>query len=397
LYIIGRTEYKAAELELRKTITRWFFMSSLTGRFTGSPETAMEFDLARFREVETAKEFLQILNQVCDTTLTTDFWKVRLPIDLATSSSRSPSLFAYHAALVLLDTHVLFSDQRISDLLDPSIKSNRSLVERHHLFPKKFLKTLGISSTRDTNQIANYAYVEWGDNVDIGGNPPSEYFPPIKERFSQDELDKMYFFHALPSQWENMDYRDFLQERRELIAQVIAEGFKTLSVSPDDIDEEKELSIEQLVKEGESEALEFKSTLRINLHTGRQDPKMEHAILKTLAGFLNTSSGTLIIGVADDGSPIGLDIEGFENEDKLSLHLVNIIKSRMGIPAMANIHPHFEDYQDDRVLVVNTDRVATPVFVLDEEKKERFFIRTGPSTSELTPSQTQEYIKQRFK
>ncbi|MBC8509375.1 MAG: DUF262 domain-containing protein, partial [Chloroflexi bacterium] len=171
LYLIGRTEYKAPEHELRKTITRWFFMSSLTGRFTGSPETAMEFDLARFREVDTAEEFLQILDQVCDTTLTDDFWKVRLPIDLATSSSRSPSLFAYHAALVLLDARALFSTQRISDLLDPSIASNRSLAERHHLFPKKFLGTQGMTSTRDTNQIANYAYVEWGDNADISGNP----------------------------------------------------------------------------------------------------------------------------------------------------------------------------------------------------------------------------------
>jgi hypothetical protein len=397
LYIIGRTEYKAPEHELRKTITRWFFMSSLTGRFTGSPESAMEFDLARFREVDTAEEFLQILNQVCDTTLTDDFWNVRLPIDLATSSSRSPSLFAYNAALVLLDVRALFSNQRISDLLDPSISSNRSLVERHHLFPKEYLKIKGITSTRDTNQIANYAYLEWGDNVDIGGNAPSEYFPQIKERFSQGELDKMYHYHALPIQWENMEYRDFLEERRELIAQVIAEGFKSLSFSPREIEAEKELNIEQLVRDGESEALEFKSTLRINLHTGRKDPKMELAILKTLAGFLNTSSGTLIIGVADDGSPIGLEIEQFENEDKLALHLVSIIKSRMGMQAMSNIHLHFEDYHDDRVLVVNTDRIATPVFVLDEEKKEHFYIRTGPSTSELTPSQTQEYIKQRFK
>lgn len=397
LYLIGRTEYKAPEYELRKTITRWFFMSSITGRFTGSPETAMEFDLARFREIDTAEEFLQILNQVCDTTLTEDFWKVRLPIDMATSSSRSPSLFAYHAALVLLNGNALFSNQRISDLLDPSIKSNRSLVERHHLFPRGYLSTLGITSTRDTNQIANYAFVEWGDNVEIGDNPPSVYLPQIKERFTQGELDQMYHYHALPEQWENMEYREFLEKRRELIAQVIAEGYKTLSITDTDKVVEEEPDIEKLVLAGESEHLEFKSTLRINLHTGQRDPRMEHAILKTLAGFLNTSSGTLIIGVADDGSPIGLEIEGFDSEDKLALYLVRIIKSRMGMQAMANIHLHFEDYQDGRVLVVNTDRISTPVFVLDEEKKEHFYIRTGPSTSVLTPSQTQEYIKQRFK
>ena len=396
LYLIGRTEYKAPEHELRRTITRWFFMSSVTGRFTSSPESAMEFDLARFRNIESAEEFLQTLNQICDTTLTEDFWNVRLPIDLATSSSRSPSLFAYYAALVLLDARALFSKQRISDLLDPSIKSNRALAERHHLYPRGYLRSKGLISTRDTNQIANYAYVEWHDNAQIRDKAPSEYIPPIKERFSQDELDKMYHYHALPNHWENMEYKDFLEKRRELIAQVIAEGYKTLTSLGETSLEERELDINQLILDGESEAVEFKSTLRINLHTGQKDPKMELAILKTLAGFLNTSSGTLIIGVADDGSPIGLEAEGFENEDKMALHLVNIIKSRMGVQAMTNIHLHFEDYQDGRVLVVETYKISTPVFVLDTEKKECFYIRTGPSTTELTPSQTQEYIKQRF-
>ena len=220
----------------------------------------------------------------------------------------------------------------------------------------------------------------------------------MRERFSANELEEMYHFHALPAQWENLEYRDFLEKRRELIAQVIEEGYATLlGNGKDEPSKDTKIDIPRLVVDGESETLEFKSTLRINLHTGKKDPKMELAILKTLAGFLNTSSGTLIIGVSDDGSPIGLDIEGFENEDKMALHLMNIIKSRMGMNAMTNIHLHFEDYQDSRVLIVKTDRISSPVFVLDEEKKEHFYIRTGPSTSELTLSESQEYIKQRFK
>jgi len=114
LYLIGRTEYKVAEFELRRSISRWFFMSSVTGRFTGSPESAMEFDLARLRDVNTADDFVQMLNKICDITLTNDFWGVSLPNDLATSSPRSPSLFAYHAALVLLDARALFSKIRVT-------------------------------------------------------------------------------------------------------------------------------------------------------------------------------------------------------------------------------------------------------------------------------------------
>ena len=133
-----------------------------------------------------------------------------------------------------------------------------------------------------------------------------------------------------------------------------------------------------------------------DLHTGAKDARMELAILKTLAGFLNTGGGTLIVGVSDDGSPIGIEIDGFPNEDKMSLHLVDIVKSRMGIQAMTSLHAHFDDHDDCRVMVVKCGKAPAPVFVKDGTT-ERFFIRTGPSTTELTASQIQEYIQHRFK
>lgn len=197
LYLIGRTEYKAPEFDLRRGIARWFFMSAVTGRFTGSPESAMEFDLARLREVDTAEGFLKTLSHICDITLTNDFWAVSLPNDLATSSPRSPSLFAYHAALVLLDARALFSKIKVADLLDPSMHTTRSAVERHHLFPKGFLSNeLKITAIRDTNQIANYALVEWGDNADISDQAPADYLPDMKGRFNQSELERMYRLRA---------------------------------------------------------------------------------------------------------------------------------------------------------------------------------------------------------
>jgi len=397
LYLIGRTEYKVPEFELRRVIARWFFMSAVTGRFTGSPESAMEFDLARLRDVDTADGFVKTLSQVCDITLTKDFCAVSLPNDLATSSPRSPSLFAYLAALVLLDARALFSDSKVADLLDPSICANHAAVERHHLFPKGFLCKQDITAIRDTNQIANYALVEWGDNVNISDQAPADYLPKRKTRSSQAEIERMYRLHALPPNWEHMDYRDFLEKRRELMAQVIAEGYATLAGG--ELEEElaeTEFDLSNVLVNGESEAVEFKATLRTNLHTGDKDPRMELSVLKTLAGFLNTNGGMLVIGVSDDGSPVGIQEDGFANEDKMSLHLVNIIKSRMGVQTMTNIHAHFDDHNDYRVMVVKCLRSPTPVFLKDGNT-EHFYIRTGPSTTELSASQTQAYIKQRFK
>jgi hypothetical protein len=397
LYLIGRTEYKVPEFNLRRVIARWFFMSAVTGRFTGSPESAMEFDLARLRDVDSADAFVKTLTQICDITLTNDFWAVSLPNDLATSSPRSPSLFAYHAALVLLDARALFSKIKVADLLDPSIHASRAAVERHHLFPKGFLAKQGITAIRETNQIANYALVEWGDNADISDQAPADYLPGMKARFSQTELERMYQLHALPENWEHLNYRDFLEKRRELMAQVIAKGYATLVTEV--IEEEletAEFDLTRMLVNGESEAVEFKSTLRTNLHTGSKDPRMELAVLKTLAGFLNTSGGMLVIGVSDDGSPVGIQVDDFGNEDKMSLHLVNIVKTRMGVQAMTSIHARFDDHDDYRVMVVNCRKSPSPVFLKDHDT-ERFYIRTGPSTTELSASQTQEYIKQRFK
>ena len=125
LYLIGRTEYDVDEFTLQQAIAQWFFMSAVTGRFTSSPETTMEFDLARLRGATDSTHFVNILRQVCEVTLTHDFWNVTLPNDLATSSPRSPSLFAYHAALVLLDAPGLYSASRVSE---PKRRRYRALL-----------------------------------------------------------------------------------------------------------------------------------------------------------------------------------------------------------------------------------------------------------------------------
>jgi hypothetical protein len=393
---MGRTEYKIDEHRLRKVIARWFFMSSLTGRFTGSPESAMEFDLARFREVKNSDGFVNILENACNMALTEDYWRITLPNDLATSSPRSPSLFAYNASLVLLEARALFSNLKISELLDPVSHGNRGAVERHHLFPKAYLKKVSITDLRETNQIANYALVEWSDNVKIMDQSPTEYLPGMASRFSKEEQARMYHWHALPDNWDQMNYREFLEQRRELIAQVIYEGYRALSAEKAPSAQDVAMPIGDIIANGESSEVEFKSALRVNLHTGNKDPRIELAALKTIAGFLNSDGGILTIGVADDRTPLGIDADGFENEDKMSLHLVSLIKDRIGPTIMQYVHARFEDYDVCRVMVIECSKAKTPVFVADGNI-ERFYIRTGPSTTELSAKQTQDYIKQRYK
>jgi hypothetical protein len=396
LYLIGRTEFQIDEFELRQLIAQWFFMTAITGRYSSSPETKQEFDLARLRGVQDGGTFKAVLREICRTTLTNDYRAITLPNDLATAAARSPSMFAYLAALNLLEAKALFSNHRVSELMDPTIQAHRSALERHHLFPKTYLATLSppITDPRDTNQIANFTVIEWGDNTQISNKLPV-YVDKLRQRFGARDLEQMHRLHALPDGWEHLDYHEFLRQRRDLMAAVIREAYEKLSAGGPSEEARVSLPVDTLVEVGEGELLEFKSTLRVNLHTSEKDPRMELAIVKTIAGFLNTTGGTLVVGVSDDGEPVGLAPDGFPDEDRMNLYLVDLLKSRIGAPTMLYVHPRFEDYQDERVLVVECQPSKAPVFVKDGNI-ERFYIRTGAATTELTASQIQQFTKQRF-
>ena len=231
----------------------------------------MEFDLAALRKKTKAEQFVRQLQHVCEITLTSDFWNVTLPNDLATSSSRSPSLFAYDASLVLLDAPVLFSKTSVADLLDPAIHSDCSDLQRDYLFHKTHLASLGITDTRETNQIANYAYVESPHKL-------MEYLPDWKQGVNPNELSRMYRVHALPSNWENMEFPSFLEIRRKMMAEIIREGYQRLITKIEYETEQEDFDLAELINQSESKTVEFKSTLRTNLATRKIDKRMEMAV-----------------------------------------------------------------------------------------------------------------------
>ena len=78
------------------------------------------------------------------------------------------------------------------------------------------------------NQQANFALIEWPDNIDISDAPPAEYVPKIRLRFSHEAWIDMQEMHALPVNWEEMAYEEFLVERRKLMAAIIRRGFDSL-------------------------------------------------------------------------------------------------------------------------------------------------------------------------
>ena len=161
----------------------------------------------------------------------------------------------------------------------------------------------------------------------------------------------------------------------------------------------------QLIEAGESERLEFKETLRWDVAGGLPNKKLEDVVVKTVAGFANGGGGTLLIGVADDGTVKGLERDYAclgGNRDKLELHLTNLLSRHFG-PAFraAQIGISFPQHEDVEVCRIEVRPANEAQFVSiasrDGTLAERFFVRAGNSTQELTPSQMHLYVGQRFR
>jgi type I restriction enzyme R subunit len=158
---------------------------------------------------------------------------------------------------------------------------------------------------------------------------------------------------------------------------------------------------EELIKMGESKTLEFKSTLRWNLREDKKDDKLiTHSVLKTIAAFLNTAGGDLLIGVADDGSLTGIEQDRFENDDEFMRHLAQAVRNGLGDRASTCIDPKTQIVQGKTVCLVSCQRSPEPVFLkwkgTEEAEIGDFYVRSGPGSVKLSPESAAEYIKTRF-
>ena len=229
IFLIGRTQKAVPLKDLRRLTGRWYTMAVLTGRYVGgATESAMEEDLARIKGVESADAFERALESAMATELTNDFWDVTLPSRMETSSTRA--LSSFFAAQSVLGAKAMFSTLSVSELLDPSAASTKSDLEIHHLFPKAWLQRNGVTDAREYNQIANMALLEWSANIEVGAEAPADYAPRLEGRMNWTEAERaqVYRLHALPDDWWDLDYEDFLQQRRALMADVIREAFERI-------------------------------------------------------------------------------------------------------------------------------------------------------------------------
>ncbi|HOE10510.1 MAG TPA: DUF262 domain-containing protein [bacterium] len=230
LYLRGKAE-KIPPADIERLVRRWYVMSILRGRYIGSPETAFDFDI---RQIE-SHGLAAYAELVIENELPESFWTGMLPQIMNTSSSRSPYFLSYQAAQVKLgDKGFLSRDITVCDLL-----MNHGDV--HHVYPKKYLKTQGISRG-SYNQIANFVLAQSEINIAIGDKSPHQYFSELAEQCNggkkkyggitdKAEMRANLRIHCLPESLLDgviPPYEDFLEMRRKLMAEKIRTWFDTL-------------------------------------------------------------------------------------------------------------------------------------------------------------------------
>ncbi len=230
IYLTLRSQSKQSA-EIEQAVRRWFVMSVLTGRYSGSPESTFDYDIRQIHE----QGFDHYSNAVISAELSDAYWDSMLPQEMNTSSAISPYFKVFQAAQVKFnDKGFLSKDITVSDLI-----LNRNDV--HHIFPKNFLKKAGLSKGR-YNQIANYALAQSEINIAIRDRSPCEYFKIVFDQCNGgkkkiggitdiEELKKNLKMNCIPDGIESMkidDYDDFLELRRKLMSSKIKSYFNQL-------------------------------------------------------------------------------------------------------------------------------------------------------------------------
>lgn len=233
-YLIAKHRFGASYNENMLLTSKWFYFVTLTSTYAGSSESTMETHLNAIKELKSFDEYKNYINQLMAEKLTNDYFSITLPGSegLAVSGKGNVAWNAYCAALNILDAHLLFSKGNllVAKLYEAGVDGNRRSIEKHHLFPKAYLKKLGYSDTM-INQMANYAYIDWKDNMEILDGDPSEYYPIVCKGKSEAEIEIMEDENALPHGWEKMKYEDFLIERRKLMAKKIQQAYQKLDTA----------------------------------------------------------------------------------------------------------------------------------------------------------------------
>lgn len=392
---------EAEGLGARKRLARWFWCGVFGEMYGGSVETRFALDLPDI--VDWISEEREEPRTVRDA----QFQAERL-LTLRTRNA------AAYKGLYALQMKRGARDFRTGKPIDVHAYVGDA-IEIHHVFPKQWCKANEIDPGI-ANSIVNKTPIDAKTNGHIGGSAPSRYLPRIEasSKIDPGELDAILQSHEIdPLSLRHDDFEGFVNLRFERLLRLIeAEMGKPVNRSsaadwspfsnPEDGEVDAREQIEALIAAGEGKVTEFKSTGRRNLHTGEKDPKIEWALVKTVAGFMNSHGGTLLVGVSDAGEPVGIE-EDFAHlkkadTDGWQLWLTDLIATYLGKGVAAELDVRLVQLGGKHVARVVAGPASEPIFATPPGGSDSpaFMVRINNSTQELKGPEILSYKTSRW-
>jgi hypothetical protein len=372
----------------KRDFLHWMYAALMWGRYSGSSETKLNADLGALSEIDPPARLRENLMR--------ERGRIRVQ---AADLDRAGQMSTFYPM-----TYIVARSRAARDWFNgmPLYSKGAGAIfglEAHHIFPQSVLYKSGYSSTDSThkqivNQIANLAFLTRQANLKISNADPLGYLRDVEERFPGALAEQ--FVPMDKSLWSVERFEDFLAERRRLIADGINEFMESLIA-----EETQPLStIEDLIARGESMGVEYKASLRWDHRENQVNKALTKVVAKTLAAFMNSQGGTLLIGVADDGEVLGLDKDFVSlgakgNRDGFELTFRNAIGSYLGEDKNPYVELTFSEVEGKTVAVAACEGYQSPVFVEDGDRSE-FYVRAGNTSRPLDIKAASEYINTRW-
>ena len=224
--LIAKHRFGITGMELQRIAKRWFSMAILTQMYTGNFESVFEQQMNSIDELTDADAFCAWIENEISSRLTDDYYGVTLPNELDKNKASGPVWNGFLAAQVVLGSRVLFNTSTVAQLLLPASSGSKKAYDKHHLFPANFLKNGPYEYAKDRR--ANFVCVDYQKNIYISDEDPKIYVAKFKEALGDEAYKTSCTENALPLGLEDMEYLDFLKERRVLMSQMIKNAFSRL-------------------------------------------------------------------------------------------------------------------------------------------------------------------------
>ncbi|WP_461186449.1 GmrSD restriction endonuclease domain-containing protein [Trueperella pyogenes] len=224
--LIAKHRFGITGMELQRIAKRWFSMAILTQMYTGNFESVFEQQMNSIDELTDADAFCAWIENEISSRLTDDYYGVTLPNELDKNKASGPVWNGFLAAQVVLGSRVLFNTSTVAQLLLPASSGTKKAYDKHHLFPANFLKNGPYEYAKDRR--ANFVCVDYQKNIYISDEDPKIYVAKFKEALGDEAYKTSCTENALPLGFEDMEYLDFLKERRVLMSQMIKNAFSRL-------------------------------------------------------------------------------------------------------------------------------------------------------------------------